>query len=438
MKEKKMDILYLPLDERPCNAVYPLKAAEAATELKITMPDLNLLGKKKTAGNINGLQKFMLDKSTNKDAIIVSSEMLVYGGLLPSRLHHLNKQAIDDYEIIMRKIRQTNESAVIYVSNLIMRTPKFSTSEEEPDYYETYGADIFRYGWLKDKDNREGLLVNEQEEITVLKEKIPEEVIKDYEERREFNLEVNQLNIFLLHEKVIDFLVIPQDDAAEYGYTAMDQKALIRKLNESSMTNVMIYPGADEVGFTLLARAYNEYKHSKPKIFPIYSSTFGPFITPLYEDRPINETLKAHVMASGCELAQFPDDADLILAYNTPGKIMQESWDQLKDKDITYSAFRHLPTFVHEIKNFMDINKPVIIADSAYANGGDGELLHLLDSYKLLDKLMSYKAWNTNGNTLGSTIAAGVFGLESNQDETIKMNLFLHLCEDFYTKVLLE
>lgn len=426
-----MNILYLPLDERPCNSIYPIKAAEAVTDLTITSPSLSLLGKKKISGNVQALQKFMLNKSMNMDAIVLSSEMLVYGGLLPSRLHHLDKKAIDDYETTMREIKRKNENTTIYVSNLIMRTPKFSTSEEEPDYYENYGADIFRYGWLKDKNNREGLLVTEQEEFADLEEKIPVEFIKDYEERRQFNLEVNQLNILLLQEKVIDFLVIPQDDAAEYGYTAMDQKALVRVLNEASMTNVMIYPGADEVGFTLLARAYNEYKKRKPKIYPIYSSTFGPFIIPLYEDRPINETMKAHVMASGCELALSSNDADMILAYNTPGKVMQESWDQLTDKDITYSTFRHLPSFVHNIKHFIDMDKPVIVADSAYANGGDGELIQLLDYYELLDKLKSYKAWNTNGNTLGSSIAAGVFAVESKQKVVIKSNLLLHLYEDF-------
>ena len=41
----------------------------------------------------------------------------------------------------------------------------------------------------------------------------------------------------------------------------------------------MVYPGADEVGFTLLARAYNDYHQLTPKVYVHFASTFGPQIS---------------------------------------------------------------------------------------------------------------------------------------------------------------
>src|SRR5699024_1334389 len=296
----------------------------------------------------------------------------------------------------------------IYVSNLIMRTPRYSSDDEEPDYYGTYGEQIFNYGWLKDKRRREILNKDEEQEFEKIKENIPEDILKDYENRRNFNVKVNKMNVDLLDEGKIDFLVIPQDDAAEYGYTAMDQREVFKALHSKKLLNVMIYPGADEVGFTLLARAYQEFYDMSLKVFPFYSSSYGQYIVPNYEDRPINETLKAHIMAAGCELVYSADEADFVLGYNTPGKQMQEAWDQFENQEVTYASYRHLPTFIRDIKNFMDKNIPVVLADSAYSNGGDGELIQQLDYYNLFNKLVSYKAWNTNGNTIGSSIAAGV------------------------------
>lgn len=426
-----MKIVYIPLDERPCNTVYPLEAVKTAKNLEVLTPSNHILGRKKEPGNIKEIKKFLLEKASEVDAVVLSTEMLVYGGLVPSRLHYLQDIAIEEYKNTIYQLRKENLDLKIYVSNLIMRTPRYSSDDEEPDYYGTYGEQIFNYGWLKDKRRREILNKDEEQEFEKIKENIPEDILKDYENRRNFNVKVNKMNVDLLDEGKIDFLVIPQDDAAEYGYTAMDQREVFKALHSKKLLNVMIYPGADEVGFTLLARAYQEFYDMRLKVFPFYSSSYGQYIVPNYEDRPINETLKAHIMAAGCELVYSADEADFVLGYNTPGKQMQEAWDQFENQEVTYASYRHLPTFIRDIKNFMDKNIPVVLADSAYSNGGDGELIQQLDYYNLFNKLVSYKAWNTNGNTIGSSIAAGVLAYNNKSSKKIIENLILHFYEDF-------
>lgn len=426
-----MKIMYIPIDERPCNTTYVDMIAATNPEIQLVMPPQNILGYKKKPANREEIWNWIQQELPNTKALILSIEMFIYGGLIPSRLHSMSEEEASLWINRIVHIHENYPDLPIYASNVIMRTPKYSSDDEEPDYYADWGREIFLRAYLMDKKTRVNLTEEEENLLKDLVKKIPEQFIEDYERRRHFNLEINKKIIELVADGVIHFLAIPQDDSAEFGYTAMDQKVVISKREDLRLyKKIHMYPGADEVGATLLARAYNELKQQKPKIFPIWSSTLGPQLIPLYEDRPFYESLKAHILAAGCQLTLDAKDADIILAYNTPGRVMQESWDQ-KKKDVTYTSFRNLLTFVNQINDFVRMGKHVIVADSAYANGGDRELITLLDEEGVLDQLLSYKGWNTNCNTLGTTISQGVIGLNGDE-EKIKYNLIYHLLDDYF------
>jgi len=426
-----MRIAYIPLDERPCNTKLVEMIAASSGEVELRLPGRELLGYKKSAARTDRLWDWLHAAAKDADALIVSIDMLMYGGLLPSRLHHLTGEDAKTFMDRMRQLRAAYADLPIYAFNLIMRTPKYSSSDEEPDYYEQWGSELFTRAYLQDKERRERLSAEEAERLRELEAAIPREWIDDYETRRRFNSSVNIGMLELVSEGVLTFLAIPQDDSAEFGYTAMDQAAVTQYRDKLRLgRRVQMYPGADEAGATLLARACNDIRGQRPAIYTIWSSTLGPQLVPLYEDRPFGESLKAHVLAAGCRLADSADKADLILAYNVPGRVMQESWEQ-DARDMTYTSFRNLTLFVEQIKDAVEAGKPVVVADSAYANGGDRELVRMLDEEGLLDRLLSYKGWNTNCNTLGTTISQGVLGLSGGNPAAIKTNLIYHLLDDY-------
>ena len=68
----------------------------------------------------------------------------------------------------------------------------------------------------------------------------------------------------------------------------------------------MIYPGADEVGSVLLSRIFCKMHNYKPSVFLKYSATYGPTIVPLYEDRPIAESIKSQIVSAGGILVSTP------------------------------------------------------------------------------------------------------------------------------------
>lgn len=426
-----MKILYLPLDERPCNYDYPRMICQISDNVEILLPDIKILSNKKKAASFEEIWEWMDNNGKCCDVAVLSVEMLVYGGLLPSRIHNMPESLCIQKVKYIAEWKQKYPNVKILASNLIMRTPSYNSKEEEPEYYEEYGEMIFKYGWLKDKKNREKLNEDEKKQLEYLSIEIPVEVINDYEERRRKNIKVNMEIIHLVEEKVIDFLVIPQDDSAPYGYTAIDQRLIAQVIMQKRLQHkVHIYPGADEAGCTLVSRAYTEYYNKRPAIYVNYSSTLGCKIIPKYEDRPFAESVKAHILAAGARITGDIDRSDIVLMVNTPGKFMQEAWEQ-NIKDITYDSYRNLRDFVDRIEEYVKHNKKCIIADIAFSNGGDTELIAMMDELKLLDKIHAYAGWNTACNSLGSALSAGIIGSDTcNQYNRVRYIIY-RLLEDW-------
>lgn len=422
-----MKILYIPLDERPCNYDFPLYIADGNKEITLYRPEKDLLGEKKTSANLTNLWNYVFEMINTVDAAILSMDMLLFGGLIPSRLHHLDNKTVDHYVENIKKLKEMNPNVKLYASQCIMRCPNYNSSEEEPDYYEDYGYALHQIKALSDKEQRLGLNETEREELNSLM--VPDDIVRDYETRRDFNLSYNLKVVDLVNEGVLDFLVIPQDDSAPFGYTAIAQKRVVEYLSQNHLeSRINIYPGADEVGNSLIARCLNDATDKQTKVYAFYSSTEGPLITPLYEDRPFAESLKYHLDVTNSYLVNNPEDADYILAINTPGKIMQESFYQ-SDKDITYTSHRNLLYFVKMIDRYIKQGYKVSVCDSAYSNGGDIQLIQYLDERNLLDKLLGYAGWNTNCNSLGTVLSMSIYNLESNPLE-YRDHLVYRYCED--------
>lgn len=422
-----MKTLFIPLDERPCNYLYPQYIAETS-DIDLIVPSTAQLSDKKRAADTDALWQFLFDNIKDVDNLVLSMDMMMYGGLIPSRLHYLSEDEIAKFETNLRKLKAVNASARIYAYACIMRCPSYSSSDEEPEYYDQFGKEIFRRKYLQDKQSRESLSEDEQAQFKELEHAVPTDVLEDFENRRAFNSQVNLMVAKLVKEKAIDFLVIPQDDSSPFGYTAIDQQKVISYIEQEALSfDISIYPGADEVGVTLLSRAYNEFKQRTPKIYPFYASTLGPEIVPLYEDRPMNESVKSHIRAAGGVWCDNSAEADYVLAINAPGKFMQEAAKQ-SHKDLTYSSGRNLSDFALRISEYILAGKRVMVADCAFANGGDIELVGFLDKLKVLDKLTSYKGWNTNCNTLGTTLGAGMITHMSSEARV--KNICYHILED--------
>lgn len=401
-------IVYVPLDERPCNLYFP-PALAAGTDFMVVTPPVELLGNKKRPADTEGLWDWLLREARGADGAILSLDTLVYGGIVPSRLHRLPFEECQHRLGQLRKLKEVVPGLQVYAMNLIMRCPQYSSSDEEPDYYGEWGREIFRRGYIGHRLQLGLATEAEKLEKKQIDAQLPAGVLSDYLQRRAVNAELNRCAVELAKEGVIDFLVIPQDDAAPFGWTALDQQKVRDTVKELGVSlKVYMYPGADEAGCTLLARMINRFKQAVPLVYPRFSSVQGPFVIPLYEDRLLFESVKYHVLAAGGLLCSSMSEADIALFINAPGETMMESASQ-HHPNAGYNVMRNTAELIETADYLIGrFNKPCVIADVAFANGADLELIRSLREKKLLFRVAGYAGWNTSSNTLGTCIAQGM------------------------------
>lgn len=402
-------ILLLPLDERPCNYRYPQMITQDCEDIDLRMPPESLLGQKNCPADVDALIRWLLDNFGACDYAVISVDMLVYGGIVPSRLHYLTKQECLFRLSILEQLHALHPEVKIFAFSLIMRAPSYSLSEEEPPYYGLYGKDLYQLGVLKDRCSREICTTEDIAERTLLEQRLPTEVVSDFCQRRELNHEINLHAISLVKSGIINFLLIPMDDCAPFGWAAMERQVIQNEIRRSKLGGqVFSYSGADEAGCILTARAVNMGRGIVPSLYPYYSSVLGPGITPKFEDRPLGENLKWLIAAAGGRTAICPEQADYILMINAPtagGTYMGDVNLPIEQLDSSYNNCRCLPDFA---ANLRATKKPVIVADLAFANGADDEWMELMKQEGLLPKLYAYAGWNTAANAAGTCISQGM------------------------------
>lgn len=395
-------ILLLPLDERPCNFEFPYKIFNSA-DMEIVRPAK--LGDKKIPAEFEDIKSFLLKNAAEADAAVISVDTLLYGGLIPSRLHHLEALEADRRLDVIREMKRLNPQIKLYVFQCIMRCPSYSSADEEPDYYETCGAEIHQLGKFTHMNSLSMCGADEMDELT---KKVPNDFLEDYKNRRKFNLDYNIKTLDMVEDGTVEVLVIPQDDSAPYGFTAIDQKTVRNAINEKLLNDkVLMYPGADEVAMTLLSRVLNDLNGRRPMVYLRYASVKAPFLIPNYEDRSLGETVKYHLMSAGCVVTEELSKADFALCITAPADKMEEA-DLQPACNIQYDVERNLTEMLWFMDKCLADGIPVALLDNAYVNGGEIALLKLLNKKDMLLKLIAYAGWNTSANSMGTVIAQAV------------------------------
>lgn len=395
-------ILLMPLDERPCNAWYPRYLAPIAG-VDLLMPPADILPSFRAPGNPAALRRWLLENIEHADAAVVSVDLLGYGGLIPSRIGRESTGEVLANVEALHEARRIKPDIHLLAFNIIMRTANSVVNTEEPNYWDPHGQDIYRLSQLMDRLERLGL-EEERAEHDALRARIPREHLDDYLARRARNHEVNRAVIRLAAEGVLDFVFLSQDDASEYGLPAREQRALradIAALNVAD--KVVVYPGADEVGVVLLARAASRLAGYRPRFYPRYSSTGGESIVALFEDRPLDQTVRGEVYCAGGVTVETPREADVMLYVNTPGQA--QDFPPAAETSITVDTpARNLPDFLASMRYYAR-DKQVALADVAYCNGADPRLIPLLPKFVGFPQLAAFGGWNTAANTLGTVVA---------------------------------
>jgi len=398
-------IMYVPFDNRPVSLDYVTDTV-AKGGFEILVPPEDYLANRTKSANPDLLWQWVFEHANETDSIVVSADALVYGGLVGSRTHELSDEVLLARTKNFQKLQDINPSARIYVFSTIMRSPHASSGGVEPPYYETYGPAIFQINALQDKLELQGLKSQEQQELKTLIATVPPAALTDWYARREKNFKVN---VELIHEAKKDifaYLLIGRDDASSYSRSHQESRGLSKESAGLPASKYLSFPGADQLGMILLARASNDLNFKIPSVAVKYTQGIGQKTIPSYEDVEIGQTVRNHIIAVGGVPLLSDKVADMILAVHTP----VDGWTREAGGGANpEEASLETIDFVKEIQSNLLANKKVAVADIAFANGSDNSFMHEMTKNKVVSKLESYSGWNTASNTIGYTIGQAVF-----------------------------
>lgn len=435
-----MKVGLLPLDERPANTRYPAMVA-AIAGAEVALPPAAIMCEGRRPAACDALGEWLAHVAPELDGLIVSLELLGHGGLVASRITDDPAAAVLGRLDALRPLRRAHPRLPIYGFSLVTRVSNADDAVEEPAYWAEHGEALYALSQLLDR-HRRGHEVGA--ELARLEAAVPAAHRRDWLRRRLRNHMVNQAALGLLEDGTLDLLVLSSDDTSPFGLPSAEKawlagwaellgsverkaqsvkRATLSESSEPALISeeavlrsalydlrLLMYPGADEVGCALVARLLCGRAGVTPAVTARYAPEEAAANVAAYEDGPIALTVERQVLAAGGRLVAG-GEADLWLGVNAPVARRAE-WDEAHAADELAARLGALEALVGEARRQMEGGAGLVaIADVAYPNGADPALVELMLSKIDISGLAAYGAWNTAGNSVGTTVAQGLAAL---------------------------
>ncbi len=391
-------VLLVPLDSRPAAGQFAHMIGQMAS-VDVKLPPYDTLGRFTSAGSPGSILRWLETQDyRNVDAVIISTDMIAYGGLIASRvdestlaqaLFRLNRLA---------QIRRRHPTVKFYLFTAIMRLAPTATRASAG-----WRLNLAKYEELKDAAARTANKTT-QAAVTALAAKLPPTEIARYENVRNRNITVQHSLLDMVAKNDFDYLLFGQDDAKPYGPHIGETARLIKiATNLGVMPRTYFAEGIDQQANVLLSRALLAKNQWAPTLRIVWSDPEGKDKIAQYESKPIWNSLKDQIVTSGAKMMGEDGNYDYTLYVNVPGR-----------RDEPFKEF------VQGLTSEVDQGFPVCVADIDIGKDGtaDPELFASLYEQGRMPKLLAYAGWNTAGNTLGTAIpAANVYLLARKVNE---------------------
>ncbi len=395
-------ILLVPQDNRPVSLAYTVSTAEKAGYTVLTPPEYYLSGKN-YRGNPEQIWRWVEQNINKADVAILSTDTLIYGGLVDSRKHNESLATLMSRENRIKNLHQEYPNLPIYGFGTVMRTPYGSSGGVEPFYYTKYGYDLYRISGLQDKMDQGTITTAETAELLSLKLSVPVEYLQDWFKRRSKNNTINRILIKDTEQGIFTYYCEGHDDNSKNSQSQLEVRYLTNDAKKLPNNKYGSFPGADQLALLLIARYHNDVNHLKPSFSVIYPLGRAEDTIPSYENQPIGKTIEQHIIAVGGVISK-KNIPDIVLAVNTPIASTGES-----GQFSNFGMMKPSTTdFMNQTKAIIDRGIPVSIVDVYFANGSDNTLMNLLEKDHLLYKVSAYNGWNTASNTIGYAIAQSI------------------------------
>lgn len=392
-------IVFVPMYATPTARQLPVMAG-AIAGVRIVEPPRRWLGDYIAPGDVAAIATWLeRPPAQTADAFVISTDMLAYGGLDPSRVLDgvSTAEAIERLDALVA-LRTARPRAWIAAFGTIMRLEP--TAVEPVGAARTYWAGaqpptweyIWEYAQLHDPP-----LPSESARAQQLRSLIGESTLSEYLQARTRDRAVDLAALQLVANGTINHLVLGQDDAGPVGLHVNDVRALRDAVIALHVADrAAIEPGADELGIVFVARGMARQIAWTPHVAVRYSTPDGAATQDPLEFAPVHVTIDALVQRAGGVRDDRQPDLKLYVRVPKTTPAQDDSLLQALRADVA-------------------AGRRVALVDLTWLTGSystQADFVRRLIATGIAGRLEAYSGWNTTANStgiaLGEAIAAGV------------------------------
>ncbi len=385
-------IAFVPLDDRPVTRQLPQMLGQIAGAA-IVEPRQALLGKYLDFGRPDAIIAWLNGPQARRaDDVVVSTDMLAYGGLVASRVPGVTYA--DAYFRLqeLRTLRRLHPHGWIGAFGTVMRLAPTGVPALGPakNFFASYPV----WEYLQEYANlHDPPLPSETARAAHLRELIGDATLQAYLDTRARNLAVDLLAVKLTGENDADALVLGQDDAGAVGLHLKDVAALQAAVREQNLGDrVSIEPGADELGMAMVAHALALGAHWTPRVAVRYSRPDGGSYDDPLEYAPIDVAIGS--LINLCGGVRVETQPDIVLYVRVPHSTSAED-----------------SALIAAMQSEEQAGTSVAFADLTFLENSFGDQARFAEDLLgtgVAAKLDAYSSWNTNANTVGTAVAEAV------------------------------
>ncbi|MBV8580817.1 MAG: DUF4127 family protein [Candidatus Eremiobacteraeota bacterium] len=413
-----LTFVVVPLDDRPVTAQLP-RLLGAVAGVHVAEPPRPLLGRYLTPGDAPALARWLRnDAPSDARAFVVSNDMMVYGGLVASRIPGVSRAVAYTRLQDLAAFRTTRPNASFALFGTVMRlaptgVPKLGPAATFPFAGGDVWGPIQTYANLPDPPK-----TDEQRAYAAKLRAQLGPTLDAYLDTRARNRDVDLFALRLTAEDAFDRIILGQDDAGPVGLHLRDLAALraftTRWLPPSRAS---IEPGADELAMVLVSAALAHEAKIVPRVRVIYSRPDGGTVNDPLEFAPIATTIADLIRScGGRQVAEAGGLSDIDLFVRVPGTNDEDERAFVDSIRIDALPLRTRSSFL--TRAFIP-SKPPLTGDplAAVADLSFLDANNYADQRRLTDDLLArnvagridaFASWNTVANTVGTALPEAI------------------------------
>lgn len=382
-------VVLVPLDSRPPCRQQVVDLGRIAG-LDVVTPPAECMDYYSQPGDTRAMQDWLMTAVQPGDAVIISIDQLLYGGLLAAREKQAPEAMQDALVTYLRTLHAAHPDVPIYAFSILPRL----TPQDTIDGYDERRA-LIAYSRLVGR-KAAGFSIDEAE-LARLRGRISDKSLETYEGHFRENAALNEKLVALTKDGTLTRLVLGQDDGEPYGIPNIEKAAIQQTIAELGLTEQQCFltHGADEIAQTLLAAYACERTGYHPRVAIAATDPEAKTRVMPYMAVDCETVAEEKIRLMGGTIADNSKDADLTL-FLSANDSDEGSMDTRQASADFLTACIASPD-----------DTPVALVDlSKHFDAKEPLLPLLLNRDFPITRLAAYAGWNTTSNAIGTALSA--------------------------------